>query len=65
MTDPLEQLSIEDLMIINNALNEVCNGMDLGTEFQTRMGVEVEEARALLQRVSSIYRAKEAQENRC
>jgi len=34
--------------IINNALNEVCNGMSLDGEFSTRMGCSLEEARQLL-----------------
>ena len=56
MSDPLRDLSFDDLMIINNALNEVCNGIDLGSEFQTRIGVERSEALALLNRVNRIYR---------
>jgi hypothetical protein len=41
-------LTSEELGIINNALNEVCNGIDLEGEFDTRMGCTVEEARNLL-----------------
>ena len=36
--------------IMSNALNEICNGVYLQEwDFQTRMGVEREEARAVLQ----------------
>jgi hypothetical protein len=43
-----------ELLIINNALNEVCNGFALEGEFDTRMGCKVEEARALLARFHSL-----------
>lgn len=41
-------LSTDELGIINNALNEVCNGIHLEGEFDTRMGCTLEEARKLL-----------------
>lgn len=41
-------LTREDLIAINNALNEVCNGMELEGEFDTRIGCSLEEARELL-----------------
>jgi hypothetical protein len=44
----LVELTKDELSIINNALNEVCNGIDLEREFDTRMGCTVEEARAVL-----------------
>ena len=54
MTDPLKSLPRADLFIINNALNEICNGVHLDEwDFETRMGVEREEARALLARVNA------------
>jgi len=40
--------------IINNALNEVCNGIDLEGEFDTRMGCTVEEAQAVLAKIHDI-----------
>jgi hypothetical protein len=43
-----------NLGIINNALNEVCNGIDLEGEFDTRMGCTVEEARKLLAKIHVI-----------
>ena len=42
------QLTKEELGIINNALNEVCNGIHLEGEFDTRMGCSVEQGLALL-----------------
>jgi hypothetical protein len=37
----LVELTKDKLGIINNALNEVCNGIDLEGEFDTRMGCTV------------------------
>ena len=43
----------EELVIINNALNEVCNGLSFGDdEFQTRIGYAREQARKVLSKVS-------------
>lgn len=50
-------LTRDELLIINNALNEVCNGVDLEGEFDTRMGVSVEEARELLKKVDALVRS--------
>ena len=44
----LVELTKDELGIINNALNEVCNGIHLEGEFHTRMGCSLEEARGLL-----------------
>ena len=44
----LVELTKYELCIINNALNEVCNGSALEDEFDTRMGCTVEEAQAVL-----------------
>ena len=42
-------LSKDELRLLNNALNEVCNGVDIEeAEFVTRLGVERSEARRLL-----------------
>ena len=41
----------EEVMILNNALNEVVNGIDLKGEFETRMGVTEEEAQKLLDEI--------------
>ena len=40
----------QELLIINNALNEVCNGIDL-PEFETRMGVTLAQVESLLSSV--------------
>ena len=46
-----------ELLIVNNALNEVCNGISIDDfEFSARLGAEREEARALLRRVGALYR---------
>jgi hypothetical protein len=44
-------LTRAELDIINNALNEVCNGIHLEGEFHTRMGCELQEARTLLAKI--------------
>ena len=46
-------LSIDDLVLFNNALNEILNGPSAidDCEFQTRTGVEREAALELLRRV--------------
>lgn len=48
------ELSKEELLIINNALNEVCNGIYLEGEFDTRMGCTLEEARVVLARIHAL-----------
>lgn len=49
-------LDEDELLILNNALNEVCNGVDIDDfEFSARIGVDREEARALLRRVGGLY----------
>lgn len=47
------QLSLIEILIINNALNEICNVFGL-SEFETRMGATVEEASALLKSVGQL-----------
>jgi hypothetical protein len=48
-------LSPDEALILNNALNEVCNGVDIEDwEFPTRLGGDREEARALLVRVGQL-----------
>ena len=49
------RLSEGEVYILKNALNEVCNGIDV-PEFQTRMGVERDEVEALLGQMSSFLR---------
>ena len=50
----LVELTSDELEILNNALNEVCNGINLKNEFDTRMGCTVEEARGLLAQVHEL-----------
>jgi len=46
-------LTREDLRIIHNALNEVCCGLDLQDEFETRLGSSLNTALALMARLGS------------
>lgn len=48
-------LTADDLLAINNALNEVCHGSSALSdwEFQTRMGVNRAEAKAMLDLIGS------------
>jgi hypothetical protein len=51
------KLSLHELLLVNNALNEVCNGVrDLEDdgEFATRLGASREECRRLLREVGGI-----------
>ena len=51
------QFSRDDLVLLNNALNEVCNGVHIEEpEFHTRLGATKEEARELLSRINSVLR---------
>jgi hypothetical protein len=59
--DAIVRLSRHELVMLNNALNEVCNGLDLD-EFSIRMGAEIEEAEALLKEVGSIINTIDATE---
>ena len=54
MCGMLIEITKHELGIINNALNEVCNGIDLEGEFDTRMGCSVEEARAVLEKIHAL-----------
>lgn len=42
-----------ELLILNSALNEVCNGIDIA-EFETRIGSEKDDVVALLNKVGNI-----------
>ena len=48
----------DELVVVNNALNEVCNGLDI-REFATRMGAEKPEVLKLLHRVSEVLQGME------
>lgn len=56
VNNALIKLSTDELIILNNALNEVANALD-GAEFSTRMGVELEEVRSLLSQIGEIINA--------
>jgi hypothetical protein len=47
------QFTADELLIINNALNEVCNGIDID-EFGTRIGASTVEVRSLLASVGNV-----------
>lgn len=50
----LVSLTRDELLTLNNALNEVCNGIHISDrDFQTRVGVERSIAAALLEQVGS------------
>ncbi len=49
------ELTNDELVILNNALNEVCHGEYFGdAEFHTRIGATREEAQALLLRIAGL-----------
>jgi hypothetical protein len=48
------ELTKDELGIINNALNEVCNGLNLEGEFDTRMSCTFEEAQELLAKIQKL-----------
>ena len=43
----------DELLIINNALNEVCHGIDV-CEFETRIGASREEVQKLFNEIHSL-----------
>ena len=47
-------LSALDVLILQNALNEVCHGIDT-PELHTRIGAEEQEIRNLLKEVRALY----------
>jgi hypothetical protein len=50
----LVEVSADEIVTLNNALNEVCNGVGLDGEFDTRMGCSVEQARHLLSEINQL-----------
>ena len=44
--------SVEELLILNNALNEVCNGLPL-RDFETRVGAPLSSVESLLNEVGA------------
>jgi hypothetical protein len=53
------ELNSDEIGILNNALNEVCNSTSLEGEFDTRMGCTVEEARHLLAEINKLGKSLE------
>ena len=46
------KLTRDELLLLNNALNEVCNGVYIDdAEFSTRLGASRNDARRLLERI--------------
>jgi hypothetical protein len=51
------RLSRSELGVVNNALNEVANGVDISdSEFQTRLGESRSDVRQLLTEFGDVYR---------
>jgi hypothetical protein len=51
------EVTRDELLMINDALNEVCHGIQLEDwEFSTRLGVERSEAQQLLSEVSEVLK---------
>jgi hypothetical protein len=51
------RLNRSELGIVNNALNEVANGVDIsGSEFKTRLGESRSDVRQLLTEIGAVYR---------
>jgi len=56
------QVSLDELVILNNALNEICYGIDMDdAEFSARIGVEHKEGIRLLNEISSLIDALDRQ----
>ncbi|MBD2448609.1 hypothetical protein H6G76_15900 [Nostoc sp. FACHB-152] len=45
----------DELLILNNALNEICNNLD-ESEFSVRIGVDIEKANKLLHEFHQIFK---------
>lgn len=46
------ELAHNELILLNNALNEVCNGLDI-PDFSTRLGAQREELEALFRQLKA------------
>ena len=57
-----EALADDDLLLINNALNEIINGPSAidESEFQAKTGVEREHAREVLAEVNELFQKTQA-----
>jgi len=58
-TNATVELDRSEMAILNNALNEVCNGLSLH-EFATRMGAERDEVLRLLEEISDLIKRMES-----
>ena len=47
------RMNLDEVRIISNALNEICNGIDI-KEFSTRVGAELSEVEELLRQFLEI-----------
>ena len=55
------ELTQDEVMLLNGALNEVCNGVHISdAEFATRLGGDREETRRLLDRIHELSREMDA-----
>ncbi len=65
MTDPKKShapappaFTHDELVVINNALNEICNGLSISDdEFQTRIGFSRDFARKVLKKTADALKA--------
>jgi hypothetical protein len=62
-SEALLRLNSDELRILNNALNGVCHGLDIG-EFSTRMGSEPKEVRELLKQIRGLIDEMKSQRPR-
>ncbi|HEY2410889.1 MAG TPA: hypothetical protein VGI40_01525 [Pirellulaceae bacterium] len=46
-------VSCDEVEILNNAINEVCNALD-APEFSTRMGADISEVRQFLEQIHAL-----------
>jgi hypothetical protein len=50
------EFDLDELMLVNGALNEVCNGVNFSdAEFSTRLGADRAEALRLLERIHALW----------
>ncbi len=60
MNDLNEIISKEEIRIIHQSLNEICNGLHFeDSEFETRVGATKSECRKLMLKLESIYNEDE------
>ncbi len=56
------ELTHNELIVLNNALDEVCHGIDL-PDFSTRLGVQRDEIEALLRQISDVLQGMAKQKD--